>query len=214
MNLRSPAATKILGPLALVIVAALAWMFVLGPAFAELDDVRTQTSAAREQKDVLNGQLTVLREQQQTLPQTRADSAALTASFPATADQPGLFEAVSQAVADAGIPAENLTALTPTPPVVGTGDESAGVELPTEGEAGNLATQTVTVSVEATYDQTRQLLANLETMPRAYLVTSLSVSAGEDNGQFSTTILGDMFVMPVAAVPDVVAAEPVADSSS
>jgi hypothetical protein len=213
MNVRSPAATKTLGPLALVIVAVLAWMLVLGPARAELGEVRSQTSAAHTQTGVLNQQLTELREQERTLPQIRADSAALTASFPATADQPGLFEAVSQAVADAGIPAENLTALTPTPPVVGMGDEAAGVALPTEDTPGNLATQTVTVSVDSTYEEARQLLANLEAMPRAYLVTSLTVTEGERVGQFSTTVIGNMFVMPLAAVPDVVARAPVADSS-
>jgi hypothetical protein len=214
MNVRSPAGTKILGALALVMVAALGWLLVLGPAIGELDEVRTQMSEARNQKDVLNHQLTLLREQQRTLPQTSAASAALTVKFPATADQPGLFESVSEAVADAGIPAESLTALTPTPPVVGTGDEAAGVVLPAEEAPGNLATQTVTVSVESTYDEARQLLANLESMPRAYLVTSLTVTADEAAGQFSTTITGDMFVMPLAAVPDVPATAPVADGSN
>ena len=214
MNVRSPAGTKILGALALVMVAALGWLLVLGPAIGELDEVRTQMSEARNQKDVLNHQLTLLREQQRTLPQTSATSAALTVKFPATADQPGLFESVSEAVADAGIPAESLTALTPTPPVVGTGDEAAGVVLPVEEAPGNLATQTVTVSVESTYDEARRLLANLETMPRAYLVTSLTVTEGEAAGQFSTTIIGDMFVMPMAAVDDQLSMAPVADSSN
>jgi hypothetical protein len=162
---------------------------------------------------VLTQQLTVLKEQQQTLPQIGAASAALAVRFPATADQPGLFEAVSQAVADAGIPAESLTALTPTPPVVGNGDEAEGMVLPTEEVPGNLGTQIVTVSVESTYDQARQLLANLEKMPRAYLVTSLTVTAIEGSQQFSTTIVGDMFVMPVAAMPDAAVLEPVADTS-
>jgi hypothetical protein len=212
MNLRSPAGTKIVGALALVLVAALGWLFVLGPAFGELDDVHTRTSEAEATSDVLTQQLTVLEEQQKTLPQIRAASSALTVRFPATADQPGLFEAVSQAVADAGIPAESLTALTPTPPVVGNGDETAGVVLPAEAVPGNLATQTVTVSVDSTYDEAWQLLVHLEEMPRAYLVTSLTVTASEGSGQFSTTISGDMFVMPVAAVPDVAATAPVANT--
>jgi hypothetical protein len=70
MNLRSPAGTTFLGALALVVVAALGWLFVLGPAFGELDAVHTQTSDARAQQDVLNQQLTLLREQQQTLPRS------------------------------------------------------------------------------------------------------------------------------------------------
>jgi hypothetical protein len=125
----------------------------------------------------------------------------------------GLFEAVSQAVADAGIPAENLTALTPDSAGRRHGGRGGRRRAADRGRPGNLATQTVTVSVESTYEEARQLLANLEAMPRAYLVTSLTVTEGERVGQFSTTVIGNMFVMPLAAVPDVVARAPVADSS-
>lgn len=223
MKLKTPLATKILGALALVVVAGLGWLFVLGPQTAALTDVRTQTTAARDQSAALSLQLTTLKKQQEQLPQTRAASAALTAKFPATADQPGLFEAVTKAVSDAGIPSENLTALTPTPPVVGTGDETAAVPLPTVSDpAANLATQTVTVSVEGTYDQTRRLLANLEQMSRAYLVTSLTVTAGAadatlDPGavtdQFATTITGQMYVMPLAEDLDPEPAEDTSDGN-
>jgi hypothetical protein len=58
--------------------------------------------------------------------------------------------------------------------------------------------------VVGTYDETRLLLGNLEQMPRAYLVTSLTVTAsstdetGDATGEFTTTILGEMYVMPLA----------------
>jgi len=213
MNLRSPGGTKVVGALALVAVAALGWLMVVGPQTAALAEVRTQTADAVAQTEVLRQQLAVLKKQQEQLPHIRSASAALSNKFPATADQPGLFEAVSAAASDAGIPAENLTALTPTPPVIGSVDEAAGVALPTEGAVGTLATQTVTVSVNSTYDQARTLLANLEQMPRAYLVTSLELTAVEGAG-FSTTITGEMFVMPVAEDPDVDTLAPVSASTS
>ena len=211
MKLRSPGGTKVAGALALLMVVTLGWLLVVGPQTAALTEVRTQTADAVAKTEQLQQQLALLKKQQERLPHIRSASAALSAKFPATADQPGLFEAVSAAVSDAGIPAENLTALTPTPPVIGSGDETAGVPLPTEGAVGTLATQTVTVSVDSTYDQARMLLANLEQMPRAYLVTSLTVTAVE-GAEFSTTITGDMFVMPVAEDPDVDASAPGNDS--
>lgn len=213
MRLRSPGGTKVVGALALLVVAALGWLLVVGPKTAALTEVRTQTVDAVAQTEGLRQQLVVLREQQEQLPRIRSASAGLTTKFPATADQPGLFEAVSAAVSDAGIPVKNLTALTPSPPVIGSGDETAGVPLPTEGAVATLATQSVTVSVNSTYDQTRMLLANLEQMPRAYLVTSLTVTAAEGAG-FSTTIIGDMFVMPVAEDRGLDALAPVSDSTS
>jgi hypothetical protein len=201
MNFRSPGATKLLGALALVLVTGLGWLFVLGPATSALTDVRAETASVRAQNETLRQQLALLEKQEQNLPRTRADAQALAAKFPATADQPGLFQAVTEAAASAGIPARDLTALTPTPPVVGTGDDAEAVQLPSEVAARDLATQTVTVSVEATYDETRRLLANLEHMPRAFLISSLTVAAGADTGLFSTTISGDMFVMPPADDP-------------
>lgn len=213
MKLRSPGGTKIIGVLALVIVAALGWLFVVGPQTSALTDVRTQTTDAQAQTQALQQQLALLQAQQEQLPQTRTTSQALATKFPETADQPGLFEAVAEAVSDAGIPAEDLTALTPTPPVIGGVDPAAGVALPTEGAVGGLATQTVTVSVEATYDQTQQLMANLEQMPRAYLITSLTLTADTETGRFSTTIAGEMFVMPLPQEQGAEVTEPASAAS-
>jgi hypothetical protein len=201
MNLRSPGATKLIGTLALVVVAALGWLLVLGPQSATLSDVRTATDDTRAQNETLRQQLLVLKKQEELLPETRAAAQALAAKFPATADQPGLFAAVTEAASYAGIPARDVTALTPTPPVVGAADTGTGVPPPTDPVPGDLATQIVTVSVSGTYDETQQLLANLEQMTRAYLVTSLTVSGGAETDLFTTTITGDMFVMPPAEDP-------------
>jgi hypothetical protein len=203
MNLRSPAATKLLGTLALVVVAALGWFLVLGPQAAALAEVHAATDDTRAQNETLRQQLLVLKKQEALLPETRSAAEALAAKFPATADQPGLFEAVTEAASYAGIPPRAVTALTPTPPVVGAAEAAGAVVPVAEAAPGDLATQTVTVSVEGTYDETQQLLANLEQMERAYLVTSLTLSGGADTGLFTTTVTGDMFVMPPAEDPRV-----------
>ena len=59
----------------------------------------------------------------------------------------------------------------------------------------------MTVSVTGTYDQTQQLLVNLEHMKRAYLVTSVNLAGDAASGAFTTTITGDMFVMPPVKDP-------------
>lgn len=200
MNLRSPGATKIVGALALLVLAALGWLLVLGPKTTALADTRDKVDEARAQSDTLRQQLVTLEKQEEQLPQTRKVAKGLAAKFPPTADQPGLFESVTKAATEAGIPPRKVVALTPTPPVVGEADAESGVQLPDEATSGDLASQTVTVSVEGTYDQTRQMLDNLEQMPRAYLVTDVTLSAGTE-AAFTTTVTGDMFVMPPAADP-------------
>jgi Tfp pilus assembly protein PilO len=202
MDLGTPTATKVTGAIGLLAVAALGWTFGVGPQSAHLAEAREQVTSVQDQNALLTVQLAALTKQQQELAATRRAARVLAAKFPPTADQPGLFEIVTAAAVDAGIGAKGVTTLTPTPPVVGTADGSAGsAQAGTAGSAGDqLARQTVTVSVTGSYDQTRQLLVNLEHMKRAYLVTSVSLAGGAESGAYTTSITGDMFVMP--PVPD------------
>ena len=199
MNLATPSATKVVGALALLLIAAAGWMLVIGPKNDALAEVREQTQTARDQNDLLTLQLATLRKQASELDATRDTARAIARKFPPTADQPGLFQQVTGAATSAGIPSRNVTALTPTPPTVGGTDPAAGVQ-PESGPA-QLARQTVTVSVTGGYSETQDLLENLEEMPRAYLVSSVTLSSGSEGGGFTTTITGDMFVMPPAEDP-------------
>lgn len=198
MNLATPSATKAVGAIALLLIAAAGWMLVIGPTNDALADVREQTQTARDQNDLLTLQLATLRKQAAELDRTRETAVALARKFPPTADQPGLFRQVTGSATAAGIPARDVTALTPTPPTVGAPDAGTGVQ-PQSGPA-DLARQTVTVSVTGGYAQTQDLLENLEEMPRAYLVSSVTLSSSEGGG-FTTTVTGDMFVMPPAEDP-------------
>ncbi len=196
MNLESTAATKLVGGASLLLVSAVGWLGLLGPSTSTLADMQEQTASASAQNQVLQTQLVLLQEQAVSLAATRRTAGALSARFPPTADQPGLFTAVTTAASDAGILPRNVKAVTPSPPTVAsTGTSGDGEEAPNGGSDG-LARQTLTVTVEATYDATRELLARLEQMPRAFLVASVTVAAGTSPTTYSSTVTGDMFVMP------------------
>ena len=202
MDLSSPAASKVVGSLCLVAVTALGWTFVVGPETSTLSDTHAQVDAARAQNASLAQQLSQLQEQEAELRKTRAVAADLAAKFPPTADQPGLFEQVTEAAVAAGIGPDGVTTLAPTPPMIGSATGGVTADQPEVG-SGTLATQDVTVSVTGSYDQTQRLLENLEHMPRAYLITSVALAgSGEDTGStFTTTIAGHMYVMPPVAEP-------------
>lgn len=208
MNLKTPGATKLLGALSLVLIAAAGWMLVLGPKTTALALVQEQSASARSQNELLGLQLVRLEKEAAHLDDTRVVARALAAKFPPTADQPGLFGQVTQAAAAAGIGARDVTAVTPTPPTIGVpaADGSVAVQPETDA-AANLAHQTVTVSVEGTFAATQELLENLESIPRAFLVSSVTVGAGSTARNFTTTVTGDMFVMPPAPDPADVKAE-------
>lgn len=199
MNLKTLGATKVLGAVALLLIVALGWQFVVGPKTAALTDVRDQITNTRDQNDVLTLQLITLKKQAAQLDAGRATAKALAAKFPPTADQPGLFREVTGAASAAGIGPKGVTSLSPTPPVVGGADPATGVQLETTGLS--LARQTVAVAVQGNYDQTQRLLENLERMPRAFLITSVALSGGGEDGKYTTTITGDMFVMPPVEDP-------------
>lgn len=200
MNLKTPGATKIVGALALVIIAAGGWFLLIGPETSKLSEAELAVTTAQDSNALLTTQLATLKKQQQQLGKTRAEAAKLAVTFPPTADQPGLFEQVTGAASAAGYGPKDVTTLTPTPPSVGTTDPASGV-APVPATGGDvLARQTVSLTAEGSFEETRQLLENLEAMPRAYLITSLTLGVGTEAGSFTTTVTGDMFVMaPVPA---------------
>ena len=204
MNLATPTATKVVGGLALVVIAALGWTLVVGPETSTLADTRAQIQTTRDQNTLLAAQLAGLEKQRAELGETRRMARALAVKFPPTADQPGLFEEVTTAAVDAGIGPKGVTTLAPTPPTIGSADPAAaGTTTPAPAASGSplLARQTVTVAVSGSYDETQRLLENLEQMPRAYLIATLTLSGDGDTGDYTTTITGDMFVMPPVKDP-------------
>ena len=199
MNLRTPAATKGLGAATLLLIAGRGWLFARRPETATLDEVDVGIQTARDQNSSLELQLLSLTKQARELSATRRRADVLAEIFPPTAAQPDLFDAVTDAAERAGLPADDVTALTPTEPVLGTATPATGVQ-PGSADAG-IAQQTVTVTIEGSYEEVRQLLENLELMPRAYLITSVTLGAGTTGTAYATTITGSMFLMPPAPEP-------------
>lgn len=200
MNLGTPVATKVVGSLVLLLLAAVGWLAVLGPETRALATLHEQTETAQAQNEVFTQQVLTLQEQAEHLGATRATARALSRKFPPTADQPGLFGQVTGAAIRAGLGPDDITALSPAPPTIGAVDPEAGVQPATDGTK-DLARQAVTVSVEGDFAATQRLLANLEGLPRAYLVSTVSLTAGSRRGSYTTAITGDMFVMPPAKPP-------------
>ncbi|CAN5425403.1 hypothetical protein BH09ACT10_BH09ACT10_10320 [soil metagenome] len=211
MDLRSPRATTIIGTLALLLIIAVSWMFVVGPEMSRLSAVRTQIQETRNQNDVLRVQVARLAKQSQDLAEVRQAAGALADKFPPTADQPGLFGEVTAAAVDAGIGADGITTLAPNPPVIGDAANGVAAEQPTGG--GQLARQAVSISIEGTYAQTLKVLSSLEQMKRAYLISSVSLSGGAEAG-YTTTVAGDMFVMAPVTDPGDDTPEPAPSDSA
>ena len=207
MDLQTSRATKIIGIVALLVIAGVSWTVVIGPEMSRLSAVRAQIEETEQKNDVLRAQLARLVKQSEDLADVRKTAKALAAKFPPTADQPGLFADVTEAAVNAGVGPGGVTTLTPSPPTLGGAAAGAGA-----AGGGLLATQTLSISISGNYKQTLQLLENLEQMPRAYLVKSVSLGGGGADG-FTTTLTGDMFVMPPVQDPRDVDTDEVSSTS-
>lgn len=209
MNLKTAPATILLGSLALVVLAALAWVGLIGPA---LDD-RSATSTARtdiqDRNQTVRMQLARLREQAADLPATDKRAARLETSFPVTADLPALFEDISDLAQEAGLTPGQVLGLSPDAPTVlgsdpaapapaagsaGTTGGTAGSGASTPAPGADVGVQKIQLSFEGDYDQLVDVLRGIETMPRAYLVSAVTVSSTETS--LKLDVEGTSFIMP------------------
>lgn len=204
MNLKSAPATILLGVLGLLVLAGLGWVGLIGPALSDrsaTDDARAQ---AQDANQAMRLELARLRQQADDLPTTDALAADLDTMFPATADQPGFFEQVSDIATQAGVGPRDVTVLSPGVPVILESDPAAaaatGTTAPEAGtapsvSASDLAIQEVTIGVNGSYDQLVEVLDGIEKMPRAFLVGSIDLAADDTRGM-TLTVVGSTFVAP------------------
>jgi hypothetical protein len=188
VNLRSASGTLVLGILAIAVLVVASWLLLISPVLGKTSDANDAIEAAQDRNLLMTSQVTALETQQQNLSRYEDTADELAELFPPTADQPGFFAAVVEAADRAGIPADQVTALSPSAPqLLGPdGQPLSPDEVAAQGtdspEVTDVAEQTVQVTAEASYSQAQQLLANLERMDRAFVVTALSVDDGNSDG--------------------------------
>lgn len=190
MNLRSASSTMLLGILAIVLVLVANWMLLISPVLGDTSAAKDATSTAQDRNRTMAAEVAALESQQRNLSDYEDAAAELETLFPPTADQPGFFAAVTRAAGAAGIPADKVTAVSPTAPQL---LDASGQPIPEDAAtstdapvATDVAVQTVSVTAEGVYGQIQQLLANLEGMERTFEVTSLEISTGSDGAEGST----------------------------
>ncbi len=215
MNLKTPKATKIAGIGAMLVVAVLGWLVLVGPATSAIGETNSAVADAQDRTMLLTTQLSSLQVQADDLSVTREAADGLGRMWPATADQPGFFDAVSGAASSAGYRPADVTTLSPSAPIVVGADgavpddatattdpattDPAADPAATEPATG-WAVQTVSMSVTGGYDQAITFLAKIEDLPRSILVRSIAVSS--DSGDLVLTVNGLTFVASPVVEPD------------
>lgn len=197
----------LIGAAVLVGLLVASWMFVLSPRNAAVAAANEKVDAASAANDALRGTIETRRAMQAQLPELRKVEKALAGRFPPTAEQAKMFKMVTAAAGQAGLAPSAISNLTVSPPASASG-AGASAQLPgVAAPVGEIASQPVSMDVAGTEDQIRRLVANLEQLPRAFQVTTVSVNntaaTAETPASTTATVTGEMFVMPKLADPTV-----------
>ena len=148
--------------LAVAGVAILMVLLLVLPKMSQVSTAQDQLDQAQRDQQTLESRKSALEDAKAAAPQARKAIAEVNQRIPATAEEPGLILLLQNAAISAGI---DLVSLSPGTPVFDT--------------AVGLSTIAVGVSATGTYFDVTDFMYQIETLPRAAIVTNLSLAPGE-----------------------------------
>jgi len=148
--------------LAVAGVAILMVLLLVLPKMSQVSTAQDQLDQALRDQQTLESRKSALEDAKAAAPQARKIIAEVNQRIPATAEEPGLILLLQNAAISAGI---DLVSLSPGTPVF---DAATG-----------LSTIAVGVSATGTYFDVTDFMYQIETLPRAAIVTNLSLAPGE-----------------------------------
>jgi Tfp pilus assembly protein PilO len=149
---------------AVVVVLLLAVFFLVLPKMNEVSSANDQLDQAVSQEGTLRSQLAALQQAQQDAPQARETIRQVDQAIPPTVDQQGLILLLQNAADQAGV---DLFTITP-----------GGLAF---DAATGLTSIDNTMTINGSYFAVTEFMFNIETLPRAAKVTSLTVSPSGDS---------------------------------
>jgi Tfp pilus assembly protein PilO len=148
--------------LAVAGVAILMVLLLVLPKMGQVSQAQDQLDQAKGEQQTLESRKSALDDAKAAAPQARKTIAEVHKRIPPTADEPGLILLLQNAAIGAGI---DLVSLSPGNPVL---DATSG-----------LSKIAVGVSATGSYFDVTDFMYQIETLPRAAIVTNLSLSPGE-----------------------------------
>jgi Tfp pilus assembly protein PilO len=148
--------------LAVAGVAILLVLLLVLPKMGQVSQAQNQLDQAQSDQQTLESRKSALEDAKAAAPQARKTIAEVHKRIPPTADEPGLILLLQNAAISAGI---DVLSLSPGTPVL---DTTSG-----------LSKITVGVSATGTYFDMTDFMYQIETLPRAAIVTNLSLAPGE-----------------------------------
>jgi Tfp pilus assembly protein PilO len=185
MNLTS-ARTWYVGAAVLAVLVLIAgWFLAVSPAKSTAADLTEQAAQLESQNALTRTQIAQLQAQTKDLPAQEQRIAAIRQQIPVGPELPGLVRQLDDRADTAGVV---LTGVTPSAPEADVTLTSIPLVITVTGEFANI----------------RAYMNQLETMPRAYFISDLSMQLDDSNTTATTTALeatitGDVYTAATAA---------------
>jgi len=155
-----------------VVLSLLLVVFLVLPKMGQVTDAREELQDTQAEQETLQGQLNALEQARDEAPENEAAIREVDGKVPPTADLPGLILFLRNAATLSGVQVLSLTPGAPAPAVV-----------------GGFSSISVSASGEGSYFALVRYLREIETLPRAATVQSISLSPIEGaNLSFTATI--------------------------
>jgi Tfp pilus assembly protein PilO len=148
--------------LAVAGVAILMVLLLVLPKMGQVSQAQDQLDQAQRDQQTLESRKSALEDAKAAAPQARKTIAEVHNRIPPTADEPGLILLLQNAAINAGI---DLVSLSPGTPAL---DTTSG-----------LSKIAIAVSASGTYFDVTDFMYQIETLPRAAIVTNLSLAPGQ-----------------------------------
>jgi Tfp pilus assembly protein PilO len=165
------------------ILALLLIVFLVLPKMGQVTEARTELDETTSQVDVLQGQLNALRQARDEAPENEATIRQIAQQVPPTAELSAVILLLRNAASVAG---GQVVSLTPASPATDPG--------------GGFSSISVSASGESSYFAMVRYLHEIETLPRAATVESITLTPTEGSGLgFAATIT--LYTSDVSAGP-------------
>ena len=155
-----------------VVIAILLVVLLVLPKLGQVSAAKEDLAAAKSQQQTLETQKGALEDTQAQAPENRATIDEVQKKIPPTADEPGLLLLINNAALDSGL---DLTTLSPSPPVF---DPVTG-----------LSTIVLSMSALGTYNEATEFSYQIESLPRAAKITSLSLAPAGTTDSLGNQVL-------------------------
>jgi Tfp pilus assembly protein PilO len=138
-GLRADRLWMIAGVVAIAIMSAVTWFFLVSPQYAEASDLRSQTDTAVSQASTLRKRIVELKKEKASLKKLQATLATYEDALPADSGVPAFLRQLQASGTDLGVSVSGVTVGSPTNSAATTGVKELPIQLTVTGAPAGLS---------------------------------------------------------------------------